>query len=174
MRKRQTTCSECSSEIEIPITSTATRIKCKCGVVYEYNPAVELLPYLMLQEENKPPSEYRLTASVKIGREDNSDYLTITSQDDPSIKQKFYIRNCYVSRNHAKIAVEDQFTLQKQGGAKILLKKKCMLEDCGSTNGTSVNDHLLKPREPKELKHNDRITLAPNSNFPMIIAFKER
>lgn len=174
LRKRQTVCKECSSEIEIPLTSTSTRIKCKCGVVYEYNPTIEVVPFLVLEEEDKAAHEYPLTATVRIGREDNNDYLTITNQDDQSVKQTFYVRNCYVSRNHGKICVEEEFTLLKDGSSKIVSKRKCMLEDCGSTNGTAVNDRLLKPREPLRLKHNDHITLAPNSCFPLTIVFKER
>jgi pSer/pThr/pTyr-binding forkhead associated (FHA) protein len=164
---------ECGAEMEIPLTSVTTLVKCKCGTVYEYNPTVELLPYLLL-EENKRSLEHPLTTSINIGREDNTDYLTLTCQHDESVKQKFYIRNRYISRNHGKITMEEEFALSKKGSSKIVAKKKCIIEDCGSTNGTSVNNRLLKPREPKELKHDDHITLAPNSNCPLTIVFKER
>ncbi len=149
-------------------------IKCRCGTTYEYNPAVELESYLTFEDEKKQILEFILTAPVKIGREDNSDYVTITNQDDPSLKQNLYLRNVYVSRQHSKIAIQEEFTLLKNGLPKILSKRKCILQDCGSTNGTAVNDRLLKPHEEKELKHNDTITLAPNSQFPLILIFRER
>jgi pSer/pThr/pTyr-binding forkhead associated (FHA) protein len=173
IRKNHITCSECSREIEIPTTPAQTRIKCVCGTTYEYNPTIKVQPYLILEDQNKQTSEYPIAASVRIGREDQ-DYVTLTNQDDPSIKQNTYVRNIYVSRQHSKITVLEEFTFHKEGVQKIISKKKCILQDCGSTNGTSINLRLLKPHEEKELKQNDLVTLAPNSNSPLTFIFKEK
>jgi hypothetical protein len=174
VRKRQITCSECSSIIDIPAATTTVVVKCRCGTTFEYNPAVEFQPYLTFEGENKQTSEYPLCTTVKIGRDENSDYLTITCQDDESIKQNIYLRNVYISRQHAKILIQEEFLLENKNSPTILAKKRCIIQDSGSTNGTSVNNRLLKPLEEKNLKHNDRVTLAPNSCCPVTFVFRER
>lgn len=174
VRKRQITCSECSSIIDIPTSATQTTVKCRCGTTYEYNPAVKFQPYLTFEDENKKTTEYPLCTTVKLGRDENSDYLTLTCQDDESIKQNLYIRNVYISRQHAKILIQEEYNLQNGDAPQILSKKRCILQDSGSTNGTSINNRLLKPLEEKTLKHNDHITLAPNSCYPVTFTFRER
>jgi pSer/pThr/pTyr-binding forkhead associated (FHA) protein len=173
VKKRKIICNECSKELEIPQTSSHSTIKCVCGTTYDYNPALELKPYLVFEDQNKQTIDVPLKANVTIGRE-NKDYLSITSQLDPSNKQTLYIRNIYVSRTHSKLSLREELTYPKDNSQRIVSKKKCVLQDCGSTNGTAINHHLLKPNEEKELKQGDVITLAPNSSAPLTFTFQEK
>jgi len=175
LTKRQILCASCSGEMVIPATAYSAIVQCKCcGAVYEYNPKISLLPELVFAEDGKQFS-YVLTSDVSIGRESNSGYITLRNAMDQFFKQDTCIRNHFVSRQpHAKITMKEEFTLFSKGDSRMIIaKRKCYVEDCGSKHGTSLNDCMLKPHETRELKHEDRITLAPLSNLPLAIMFKE-
>ncbi|MCW4018761.1 MAG: FHA domain-containing protein [Candidatus Bathyarchaeota archaeon] len=176
LTEKQVKCENCGGLIQIPLTTDSTVITCEfCRSVYEYNPEVHLVPKLRFEDEEKQTFEYALATGVLIGREGSSNFITIQSDLNPSLKQNICIRNPYVSRcPHLRIKMQDEISISSCGESKrVINKKKCTVEDCKSTNGTAVNDHMLKLGEPWMLKHGDRIVLAPNSQLPLAIGFEE-
>ena len=159
----------------VPITTCREILQCKsCKTTFEYNPTIQLVPMLVFEKDGKRTS-YTLTSSIIIGRESKTDYITLRNEIDKFLKQDTYIRNHFVSRQpHAKITLNEECSLLFKGdNRRIIVKKKCFIEDCGSRNGTSVNDSMLKPNEKRELKHKDRITLAQLSALPLVVIYEE-
>jgi len=118
---------------------------------------------------------YELGGSVVIGRERGFGYIKIRSELDESIEQNTYVRNPFVSKEHAKILVKKEFFSVSQGNTKkIVLKKKCLVKDLKSKFGTMVNNVLLQPGELRELKNNDQIVLAANSDMHLVVVYREQ
>ncbi|MCW4006379.1 MAG: FHA domain-containing protein [Candidatus Bathyarchaeota archaeon] len=176
LTEKQVKCENCGGTIKLPCTTGSAILTCEfCKSIYEYNPTVQVQTKLFFEDEAKTPFEYLLTAGVVIGRESKSPFVMIQSDVDPSLKQNLCIRNPFVSRvPHVRIRVVDCVNVFSCGESKrLLLKNQCTVEDCNSTNGTAVNNCLLKPCQQQTLKDGDKITLAPNSKLPLNIHFKE-
>lgn len=108
----------------------------------EYNPTCLLSD---IEEDIERESSYYLKAVKK------DVYETIHIKEFPYFigKVKKQMDYCLdyqgVSRYHAKITREDD---------------KCYITDLNSTNGTCLNNDLIQPYEPIEIKEGDQVTLA--------------
>ena len=176
LTEKQINCKFCGALIQIPSTSTNTTLKCEsCKTLYEYRTKIQIIPKLVFEDETGKCKEYLLNGTTLVGRERGSNYLSLSSEIDQTLKQNIYIRNPFVSRSpHAKIIAKEGIDTVPNGDEKIIIeKKKWLIQDQGSTHGTSVNGAMLKPKELKELKHNDEICLAPDSEMPLAIKFIE-
>lgn len=175
LRKRQAECEGCGAPIPIPLTENITVIECKhCGSLYEYDPTIPVMPKLVFERADRSPFEYELSGSIIIGRECDYGYVKIRSEIDESIEENTYVRNPFISKEHARIMVKKEYDFLSEGDTKkIVVKKKCFVEDLESRFGTTVNNVLLKPTELKEVKHNDKIVLAATSDLPILVIFKE-
>lgn len=85
---------------------------------------------LALAGRSKPLSAQALSKGVIIGRDKSADLSA-------DLKE--------VSRRHARLTLRD---------------RKLMLEDLGSSNGTSVDGAALKPNQPQQVNTNSQIVLA--------------
>ena len=176
LRRTQAKCSACGGKIEIPETNAITILKCKfCNSTYEYNPATQIAPSLIFEDGEKGRHRITMVDNIVICRGSGKGYMCIVCEADQSLIQYIPIRNRFVSRKrHVKINVKPEFKfLSNEKSAKIVSRKKCLIQDCSSTNGTSVNGHMLNPDESKELRNDDLIILAPLSPMPLKILFKE-
>jgi hypothetical protein len=163
----------CGAEIEVPLTKKAIIIRCvHCGLSYKFDPAIEIIPELCIIFKNNMAPILQLRNSYVVGRNDDG-FLTFRSQIDASWKQVTTIRNLYLSRNQAKIEVKclSEVTGTVLNNA-IVERKNCIISDCSSKYGTSINELTLRPNETKELKHGDSIVLAVNSPTPLELKFK--
>ena len=173
LTKRQVQCEACGAVVAVPVTTRNEILECKsCNTIYEYNPKIKLASTLVF-EEGKLILD--LTSSVVIGRETDEGYITLMNVLDKFIIQNTHIRNFFVSRHpHAKISLNQEFIFYSEGNSRrIIEKKRFFIEDCGSMNGTSINDCMLKPNEKRELKNDDQIALAPLSASPLVITYRE-
>jgi len=148
-------------------------LECKfCHTRYEFRRLVAVFPRLIFERGMREPFVFELRESVSIGREPEHNYVLIRPEFGG--EQNTYIRNPYVSRNHVRIEVRDEYAIKGTTiTKKIYATKKCLIKDSGSSFGTTVNSKLLGPSEIKPLNHNDQITLSPNSPMPLKILFKE-
>jgi pSer/pThr/pTyr-binding forkhead associated (FHA) protein len=122
--------------------------------------------------DEKKTKCYELRNSCVLGRNNNG-YFTITSELDSAYKHCTTVRNPYVGKEHATIEVKDITELVKIGKEEIIIqKKRCTIEDCLSKNGTAINGDLLGPKQERELKNGDKISLAPSSLKPLDLQFK--
>lgn len=149
-------------------------IKCeRCGLTYEHRPEKTICLILEIKCGNVSTSPFRLSESIIIGRDvHDEDYIKIRSRDNRMKMENTYIRNLYISREHIAIHVEDE-TIILSNSQEIITRKRCKVEDLGSRNGTEINDLPLRPFCQHELKHNDKIVLAPKTPLPVIITLKE-
>ena len=106
----------------------------RCG--YTFVPP--LPPVLSLVEPVEARWEYPLRdSSVLIGRRGG--------EQPVDLDLDFYDPEGYVSRNHARITME---------------RRRYLVTDLGSANGTYVNDERIAPRQPRPLRQGDRIRLG--------------
>jgi hypothetical protein len=142
-------------------------IRCRvCKSEYVFNPT-ELVPELVFQSEDCEQASYQLTCTITIGRE--GEYVTLRSEDQ-NVRQNTQIRNgCICRQPHAKITLNHEVV---NASGKMINRKQCFIED-SSSRGTAVNRDLLRPNEVRQLRNEDKITLSPNSQAPLVIVFKE-
>ena len=175
LTEKQIECKFCGATIQIPSSSNSAIIKCEsCKSTYEFRGKIQVVPKLVFKDAAGKHTEYPLSTSTIVGRERGTNYLSLSSEIEQT-QQTIYIRNPFVSRfKHARIVAKEGFDFLSNGDAnKLVEKKKWLIEDLKSTHGTSVNGTLLKPNELRELKHNDEICLAPNSEMPLALRFQE-
>lgn len=155
-------------------------LKCKaCPATFECFARMKTVPKLVFERGDRKPFSYELNinGNLIIGRDpDDYDYVKIRVEHvhDLHAGTNTYIRNPFISWQHAMIVIDEEYKLvDKNDIGKIVVKKKCFIKDLGSTFGTSVNNVLLAPNKPRELKDNDQIILSPNSDLPLAVSYKE-
>jgi hypothetical protein len=175
LTEKQIECKFCGATIQIPSSSNSAIIKCEsCKTPFEYISKNQVVSKLVFKDAAGKHTEYPLSTSTIMGRERGTNYLSLSNEIEQT-QQTIYIRNPFVSRfKHARIIAKGEVTFFSNDEPKKLVeKKKWLIEDLKSTHGTSVNGTLLNPNELRELKHNDEICLAPNSEMPLTIKFIE-
>ncbi|MEM3765818.1 MAG: FHA domain-containing protein [Candidatus Bathyarchaeia archaeon] len=155
-------------------------LKCRaCGRKFEYSVKMEIYPKLVFERGDREPFSYELNENGNfiIGRDPyDYDYVKIRVEHLHDFEGgcNTFIRNRCVSKEHAMIVVYEECKLIYENNvSKILIKKKCLIRDLGSTFGTSINGEFLKPNMMRELKNNDKIILSPNSDLPLVLFYKE-
>jgi len=172
---REVVCKKCGGNefILVSLTDTLSVLECKfCSTKYEYKQLVVRVPRLIFERRGRDLFEFKLDESVLIGRESEYNYVLV--KPETKNEENTYIRNPYISREHAKIEVREELVIRRVGKTeKNFAIKKCLIKDLRSSYGTAVNSSLLKPAEAKPLSHNDHIVLSPDSLMPLTIIFKE-
>lgn len=170
LKINQVQCKKCGDPI--PVDNKSSVIKCEsCGTIWKYDPSIQVFPELLIIEEKKSNC-YQLRNNCFLGRNVNG-YLTIISELDNTYKHCTTVRNPYIGKQHARIELKDVTEFVKIGTEDhVLERKKCVISDCLSKNGTAVNGEMLGPNQKKELKDGDTITLAPTSSTPLNVKFR--
>lgn len=116
------------------VNRAAARFCRRCG--YTFVPP--LPPVLSLVEPVEARWEYPLRdGNVLIGRRGGASPVDLDLD--------FYDPEGYVSRNHARITME---------------RRRYLVTDLDSANGTYVNDERIPPHQPRPLRQGDRIRLG--------------
>jgi hypothetical protein len=170
LKERTTVCGKCGASILLPVSSGS--VVCRCGTLYEYSPESKIVSKLIFNRGNGLNSEHVLRGSVVIGRESGRHYIEIRSANTSCFKENTYVRNIFVAKEQCKIETEEQI-FADPSLRSVVAKLKCSIEDLASPGGTEVNNELLRLGELRELKHCDRIELAPRSAMPLVFSYIE-
>ena len=165
-------CDECGWPINI--AQDCPEIVCDaCDYAYKLRLETSISSLLIFDRGHIPPHTYEINGNILLGR-DEKGYLKIWSEKIEAIQEHVPIWSLYISRKHARIKVEKENKLiEKDDTKEIIGRLKCFIEDI-SLNGTQINGMNLRRGEFKELKNNDKITLAPSSDRYVTITFKEK